>query len=340
MQDSFKTPAGTCARIDVTRIGLALTGPLLRTRWAVSYASTAYREYFRHRQWGVGMAAVPIQRFLDPGFRPEIQWVHAARRDEYLADPFGVVHQGRLRVLCELYRREAMRGTLVAFDWPKKGQKPDWKAVLPTRSHASYPFLFEHGGQTYCVPETSQAKEVSLYQADPFPHRWTKVATLLDDFAGVDNTVFRFDGRWWIASTDVNAPDRSLYLWYADHPEGPWEPHAKNPVLDSVSSARPAGTPFLANGNLYRPAQDSSKTYGGRVAINLVEELSPIAFRERVESFVEPDPKGPYPLGLHTLSSAGGVTLIDGFRDVFSKAGFRRKLAERPPWKRQPLSNV
>jgi hypothetical protein len=322
----FKRPGNAHLGIDIHHVLVTLVAPLLKARWALSYASTTYREYFRHRQWGIGVAAAPIHRFLDPDFRPEVRWVHASGTDEYLADPFGLLHDGQLHVLCERYRKDTKRGTLVTFDWPANGDTLDAKAALALPGHVSYPFLVEHDGHVYCVPETSQAGEVALYRADSFPDRWTKVTTLLGDFVGVDSTACRFDGRWWIFSTDVNAPDRKLFVWYADQLEGPWTPHPENPVLDSPVSARPAGTPFLWKGNLYRPAQDCSKTYGGRVAMNRVDELSPTAFAERVVSFVEPDPNGPYPLGLHTLSSVGDVTLIDGFRNVFSKAEFRRRL--------------
>ncbi len=44
--------------------------------------------------------------------------------------------------------------------------------------------------------------------------------------------------------------------------EGPWEPHRRNPVKCDVRGSRPAGTPFVHGGELYRPAQDGSKRYG------------------------------------------------------------------------------
>ena len=308
---------------------LALTGPLLKVRWVGSFASTKYREYFRHRQWGVGLVEAPIHRFLEPGFRPEVHWVHPPGRDQYLADPFGLVQDGHLRVLCENYHRMALKGSLQAFDWPLKGDRPVLRGVLPSPTHVSYPYLFQDGGRACCVPETSAAGEVALYQAESFPDRWRKVAPLLEGFPGVDSTVFRFDGRWWLATTHREDPDRKLYLWYADNLLGPWNPHAKNPVKDDVASARPAGTPFVWEGSLYRPAQDCSKTYGGRVAVNRVDALSPDTFREEVVSYVEPDRHGPYPLGLHTLSSVGDATLLDGFRNVFSRTAFRQKIAAR-----------
>ena len=288
---------------------------------------TAYQEYFRHRQWSIGLVRGPIHRFLDPGFRPRIEWIEVPSRDEYMADPFGLLRGGRLCVLCERFDRGTKKGTLVAFDWPTHGNHAAPRAVLSLEAHASYPFLIEQDGQVYCVPETFGSQEIGLYRAESYPERWTRVATLIRGFPGVDTSLFQFDGRWWMSSTHAGAPDRRLYLWHAEQLEGPWQPHPRNPVKDDAASARPAGTPFAWRGTLYRPAQDCSKTYGGRVTINAVEQLTPDAFEEHVHTHVEPDRHGPYRLGLHTLSSVGEVTLLDGLRNVFSRTAFGQRVA-------------
>jgi hypothetical protein len=118
-----------------------------------------------------------------------------------------------------------------------------------------------------------------------------------------------------------------LHLWFAEALEGPWTVHPGNPVKIDVRSARPAGSPFYIDGVLYRPAQDCSSTYGARVMINRVLELTRTGFREEVAAAVNPDPKGKYPAGLHTLSAMGERTLVDGKRSVFSAAEFFRVLA-------------
>jgi hypothetical protein len=290
-------------------------------------AMSALEEYFRHRQWSVGLVRAPIHRFLEAGFRPHVEWIHVPSRDEYFADPFGIVQDGLVRVLCERYNRKTSHGTLAAFDWPAEGHHAEPEKVLSLGSHVSYPFLLHHEGRLFCVPETFESAEIGLYEAEAYPHRWSKVGTLVAAFPGVDTTVFQFDGRWWMTATRSDAPDRRLYVWFADDLEGPWRPHPKNPVKDTPASARPGGTPFAWNGKLYRPAQDCSETYGGRVAINEVDRLTPEAFEEHVVTYVEPDPTGPYRLGLHTLSSVGEVTLIDGLRHVFSRSAFRQRAA-------------
>ncbi|MFP3900239.1 MAG: hypothetical protein ACLFXM_05250, partial [Acidimicrobiia bacterium] len=108
-------------------------------------------------------------------------------------------------------------------------------------------------------------------------------------------------------------PDADLHVWHAADLVGPWSPHRRNPVKMDVRSARPAGTPFVVDGVLHRPAMDNSRTYGGRVVINRVVELTPDTFEERPAAVVPPFP-GPFGRGIHTLAAAGPVTIVDGKR--------------------------
>lgn len=293
-------------------------------------AGVLYPDFLRRRQWNIGVVHSPVASFLDPDFRPDVEWLPPPRSLEYLADPFGVLYEGRLHVMCERFDRRMQSGSIWMLEWPVGGGFARSTPVLRLNGHASYPYLLEEGGKVYCVPETSRAGEVGLYRADRFPFDWRRVGTLLQGFPGVDNTLFRHEDRWWLLSTTSEVPDGKLYAWYADRIEGPWSPHPENPVKQDLSSARPGGTPFVADGALYRPAQDCSKSYGARIVINKVLELTPKRFREARVRTVEPDAKGPYPLGLHTLSSVGSMTLVDGLRNRWSTWRIGRGRNGRP----------
>jgi hypothetical protein len=191
----------------------------------------------------------------------------------------------------------------------------------------SYPFLFRHEGEIYCVPETSEAREVALYQAERFPYRWTRVCTLLADVAALDPTLFQWEGRWWLMCTHGDSrPQETLFIYYSHSLRGPWAAHRRNPVVIDIRSARPAGTPFLHRGALYRPAQDCSGRYGGSITVTRVLELSPASFRQEIVRTVRPDLHGPYRHGMHTLSAAGDITLVDGCRLIFSRRAFTHQL--------------
>jgi hypothetical protein len=83
------------------------------------------------------------------------------------------------------------------------------------------------------------------------------------------------------------------------------------------------------DGMLHRPAQDCSRTYGGAVVINRIERLTPEEFVERPVRHLAPAAHGPYPHGLHTLSGAGNVTLVDGKKHVMSVNMLMARLVTR-----------
>ncbi|MBI1735082.1 MAG: formyl transferase [Candidatus Rokubacteria bacterium] len=310
------------------------------------------RRIFRERTWSIGVVREPIHVFLQPGYRPQIHFVDLPLRGRYFADPFGIVHGTTLTVLCETFEYRTWQGTIVAFRVDALGAASAPVEVMANDHHLSYPFLVEDGGVVYCVPEQAEAREVVLYAAArerEFPGTWTKAATLLTDVAALDATLFRHAGLWWLAYTDAAlGMSDNLCLSYAETLHGPWRPHARNPVKRDARSSRPGGTPFAHDGGLYRPAQDGSTTYGGRIAINRVTDLTPTTFAEEPVIAVDPDPDGPFPTGLHTLSAAGPFTLLDGRRDVltaprvgaaiakFRRARQRRRAATTGPGPASP----
>src|SRR6202022_4835217 len=121
------------------------------------------------------------------------------------------------------------------------------------------------------------------YRCVSFPDRWVRESALFSAFDGVDTTLFPHAGRWWAFCTRYSRGSTlALNAFFADSPRGPWSPHALNPIVVDVSSARPAGQPFTVDGTLYRPGQDCSESYGGGLAIARIDELTPAAYRETI----------------------------------------------------------
>lgn len=58
-----------------------------------------------------------------------------------------------------------------------------------------------------------------------------------------------------------------LYIFYADTPLGPWQPHAQNPVMVAPDrrGARMGGSLAKHRGKLIRFGQDCSEAYGHSV---------------------------------------------------------------------------
>jgi hypothetical protein len=191
-------------------------------------------------------------------------------------------------------------------------------AIDLQKTHLSYPFIFRSDRDVYCVLQTMENKSIALYRASAFPAEWEKVSILVSNFIGADATVFHDRERWWLASSSGGKYFADeLFMWYAADPLGEWKPHEHNPVRRAAYHCRPAGTPFLMGDQLYRPTQDCSKTYGGSVTVNRITKLNTKEFHEEFTANIEPDPKGPYPEGLHTLSYFDDLTFIDGKRHCY-----------------------
>jgi hypothetical protein len=67
---------------------------------------------------------------------------------------------------------------------------------------------------------------------------------------------------------------------------------------------------FEWNGEVYRPAQNSSGRYGYATSINRITKLDREDFQEEEVSTILPNWKKDL-LGTHTLSIAGDLTVVD-----------------------------
>ena len=281
----------------------------------------------RHYEWNVGIVPAPIDTMLAGDLAPTVNWL-PQRPGHFAADPFGLERDGLLHVLFEDYSRATGRASISHVSITRDGIVSDPECVLDPGVHASYPFLVEHEGTVFMLPETSAARELVLYEAIDFPYRWRRAATLLSGIPAVDASVIEHDGRWWMfAGIHSAGHNQNLCVWHAARLTGPWIAHDANPVKTDPRSARSGGTPFVAGGQLYRPSQDGARRYGYRAVLNRVDLLTPGAFAEQPVRVVAPMPGSPYPHGLHTISAAGNQTLIDGYVLRFRPSELQEKLA-------------
>ena len=283
---------------------------------------------FCHDNWNIGVVYEPIYAFLRPQTKPEIHWLPKPEKDKFKADPFGIAKNQKVYIFFEDFDYRYNKGNISSIELMNGASASDSKLVMDLPIHLSYPYIFEYQGEVYCIPETFQEREISLYKAGEFPDKWAKVTTLLKDIAALDSTVFQYKKRWWLTFTDQDEDIHlKLFVWYSSDLFGPWKPHAGNPVKIDIRAARPAGTPFMYNGELYRPAQDCSRIYGGRIIINRVIRLTPTEFEEEPAAVIEPFKNSPYPDGVHTIAAVGhNITLIDGNRLTCSKMALKHQL--------------
>jgi hypothetical protein len=234
-------------------------------------------------------------------------------KDRYWGDPF-VIHRGdRYYVFVEekIYARG--RGHIACLTLDADGRLLAHDVALERDYHLSYPFVFEHGGQLFMIPETAANGTLELYRCVRFPGQWELSKTLMRDIYATDATLLEHDGTSWLFA-NVKAPGGSslnaLHLYWAESPLAEaWTPHPRNPVVQDIRSARPAGRIFLQGGQLIRPSQDSSRRYGFALGFNRILRLTKDDYREeRVAVF---EPAGGKFRATHTFNQAGGLTVID-----------------------------
>jgi hypothetical protein len=301
-------PARTCA----AQIGLRALLPAALVR---NVGRRVGQELTRER-WRIGVIEQPIAALVEAFDPSAIRWLDLPF-EGFLADPFGLTgRDGTLTVLAEAFPWKERRGRIAAIERRRDGTLSITPTSLTQDTHLSYPQLIEHNDEIYCIPESAAQRRVQLFRAVEFPRRWTPDQVLLEGFAGADTTVIRYRDGWWMFTCDhADQDEAKLFIFHSAELRGPWTAHALNPVKCDVRSSRPAGTPFVGeDGLLYRPAQDCSRVYGGAVMINRVTRLTVDEFREEPAAHLRPDPAGPCPDGIHTLSAAGDLTLVDGKR--------------------------
>jgi hypothetical protein len=264
------------------------------------------------RTWGIGWRFDGSASLLDKG-EASFQIITGGTHS-YLADPFPFRHKGRDFIFVEQYLYAQNRGCIAVMAVDRNGVVGTPRIVLDEPHHLSYPFVFEQAGQIWMIPESGAAKNVSLYRAVDFPHRWTREACLIEGIEGYDVTPLPHDGGFWFfvsprlwksTSWDV------LSLYHADSLIGSWNPHVANPVLIDARLSRSAGAFIQRGGRTLRPVQDCSRGYGGAVTFCRIDALCGSEFAQTPVSRIRPGP-----FGCHTYNRQAGLEVIDLFGHI------------------------
>jgi hypothetical protein len=201
----------------------------------------------------------------------------------------------------------------------------DWiyrQIVLDEPFHVSYPEVFQWQDRYYMIPETSEANEIRLYEAENFPTRWRFVRSILHGFF-VDPTVVRYADQWWLFAQTNPLRDDTLRLYSAVDLAGPWVEHPASPLVHGDPNiARPAGRMLTVDGHLYRFAQECRPNYGHGVRAFEIRTLTSTAYKETpVEMPVRLGASGwgwnalgMHQVDAHLLNDGRWIACVDGHR--------------------------
>lgn len=192
------------------------------------------------------------------------------------ADPFLFAHGERLYLFYEV-KTDHGHGEIHAQSMTSDGQWHAHGVVLKEQFHLSYPQVFLIDGHIYMLPEAAQSGKVILYEANEFPKKWRPCAVLIDEPMR-DPTLVESanDGFFLLAST----AQYELKLYHAEHLTQPFK-DLGIVITNDKRVARCAGSIIRLNGQMLRPAQDCSESYGKKISFQSIECLSRSVYSER-----------------------------------------------------------
>ena len=244
---------------------------------------------------------------------PEKYGLMECPKDSFYADPFLFEKDGKTFLFFEDFRFSEGRAVISCCELDQDGTPGVSFEVLRCPHHLSYPFVFEHEGEVYMVPETKENRKVELYRATSFPTRWVSETVLLDDIYAVDATIQQIDGKFWMFAGISNgrySNSDELSIFYADALKGSWVPHPNNPVVSDVRRSRPAGMLFYEEGRLIRPSQDCGKAYGYALEFSEIVKLSETEYEERPIARLDPERVAGC-VGTHTYNRTERFEVVD-----------------------------
>ena len=239
-------------------------------------------------------------------------------KDRFWADPFVIKENDKTYIFVEELLYDKGNAHLSVLELDEQYNIISNDKILDLGCHLSYPNVFKYEDKYYMIPESSELKTITLFEAEEFPLKWKKKIDLMTNIAAVDATVFRSGGLWWLFTSQSPSEGASycdeLFAYYSeDLFSQDWQPHELNPIVSDVKSARPAGNIYSDGNRLIRPSQDCSKIYGHQIIFNEILELTPSSYKEVSISKISPDWASEV-LATHTINMSKGVTVVDAFR--------------------------
>jgi hypothetical protein len=282
----------------------------------VNALSFIFNKLFIYDKWNIGYVYQTPESLIQSGkLNGNINWLREDKVD-YAADPFGIEINGRTHIFYEELNLWKGRGEIMMLDSLNFKNKKKVCGIIKQPLHISYPYIFTAEDRFYCIPETSAAKQIALYQVNKEqPQKLKKIKVLITGSAFVDSSMIYFEGMYWLF-TSISGKQGKLYVFYSDTLIGAFKAHAQNPIAVAPEVSRSAGRLFIVNEKLYMPSQNPEKCYGGSIIMNEITRLSENEFQYRTT--FEILPQLPYNEGLHTINFTGGLLIVDGKRRVFS----------------------
>lgn len=275
------------------------------------------------KQWVIGISQGSIEDIIRTKiFNPNIKWLELDTIDHFRADPFPLKDKnGDINIFYEDFHFDEFYGDISIMSIDKNFNQSNHKTILDTKSHLSYPFIFEENQHIYIFPESAQSGKLSCYDYNTDRRSLDFVKDIID-LPLLDSTIIKYNGKYWLFGTIGGKNSNSrLFIFFSDNLLGPYTPHKENPVKEGSNGSRPAGNFIEVDGNLYRPSQNCQNHYGESITINKVILLDENTYVEEPYMQICINRKNELNRrikAIHTINILDDLIIVDGLKWTFS----------------------
>ncbi|HCR4046075.1 TPA: hypothetical protein OOF41_004307 [Citrobacter freundii] len=283
---------------------------------------------FYHESWDI-MIIKDNGTHLFPDNTLEILNKSAAqqlkKKYTFQADPFLIEKDDKLYVFYEAFSFRNSKGTLRCRILDRELTEIDdvkLEGFDDLRCHLSFPFLININNQLFMIPESSERKEVILFQSIEFPARWKQVKVLISDIELTDNVFISINEACYLLSTTM---DNEIIIHSADHIYGQWQR-----ITPSLKVSNPhhrgAGASYQVENKMYFLTQECTpETYGKSIYIKELVTLNDANFDENLIEQINSSIN--HSDGVHTLNFSNNYIVYDTKINQFSFLSILKKIS-------------
>ncbi|WP_204525359.1 glucosamine inositolphosphorylceramide transferase family protein, partial [Citrobacter cronae] len=277
------------------------------------------KTFFYHESWDI-MILKDHGSHLFPDNTLEILSKTTAqqlkKKYTFQADPFIVEKADKLYVFYEAFSFRNSKGALRCRVLDRELTEIDdvkLEGFDDLKCHLSFPFLIHINDQLFMIPESSERKEVILFQSVEFPARWKKIKVLISDTELTDNVFLTINETCYLLSTTM---DNEIIIHSAENIFGEWQRIAPS-LKVSNHHHRGAGAPYLVDNKMYFLTQECTpETYGKSIYIKELVTLNDTVFDESLIEKINSSIN--HSDGVHTLNFSNNYIVYDSKINKFS----------------------
>ena len=286
------------------------------------------KTFFYHESWDI-MILKDHGSHLFPDNTLEILSKTTAqqlkKKYTFQADPFIVEKADKLYVFYEAFSFRNSKGTLRCRVLDRELTEIDdvkLEGFDDLKCHLSFPFLIHINDQLFMIPESSERKEVILFQSVEFPARWKKIKVLISDTELTDNVFLTINETCYLLSTTM---DNEIIIHSAENIFGEWQRIAPSLKM-SNHHHRGAGAPYLVDNKMYFLTQECTpETYGKSIYIKELVTLNDTVFDENLIEKINSSIN--HSDGVHTLNFSNNYIVYDSKINKFSFLYILKKIS-------------